>query len=783
MRSQLTRSVFRRLLSTEGLTFPCPSQSALHLRLRPRVQSSRHLSPDSRRPQRRTFFDLLGPAERRQKEPVLDPGFEKLAEFSKLRNLGARLPLDHELVDAWDHFFRFKIWAKQPVNSLQAMHVLQVFEYLRDKREHTGSYLLNSARIIDCLVAFSNHLPADYTTHLKIAKRIHEELESRGADQSASCFPHVVAILCAGGETATAQQMVKDTKQESPRVLLSLADGYVRENNETELLEVVKRLESIGSGGARWYHKGIRKMVRFYASQNDLEATKKWVSKSFEADPFMPAATLRVVLDMCIRRDELEWCKEVFRHVIDNGPVKTQWDVVFQWASGALGKGVEDVERMMKIMSKQEGPDGPPVPDIDTINGLVERAMANGDSYLAERYIALGAKYNIYPNARTYILQINYRLDAGDLSGSQVAYNSLQSEEIIENEDLPVINRYLRVLCLRPNTYDRVNAILSDLEPRSVPLQAQTTSAIALMFLKREDTQDVFDILQTNAYHYTLPERASIMEKLVEFCLDRRNSNAKAWNSYQVLRQLFDEADTTLRTKLMREFFARGRSDMACYAFGHMRQHAHATRKPNLETYVACFEGIASCEDAESLEMVHNMLRMDSSIEPNTQLYNSLMLAHLSIGKGDRALDFWDDITNSIEGPSYRSLEIVFRACQMSPFGEDVARDTWARLKRLEIEIKKDVFQAYCGALSARGKVDEVRDLMQSGEKDYGIRPDGLMLGVFYNAMPGQNRKDMIEEWARATYPEAWRELQAMGQTTIDGGFVKKFLIRLKWKA
>lgn len=56
-------------------------------------------------------------------------------------------------------------------------------------------------------------------------------------------------------------------------------------------------------------------------------------------------------------------------------------------------------------------------------------------------------------------------------------------------------------------------------------------------------------------------------------------------------------------------------------------------------------------------------------------------------------------------------------------------------------------------------------------------------LGVFYNAMPGQDRKDMIEEWAKATYPEEWKALEAMGQTTIDGGFVKKFLIKLQWKA
>lgn len=720
MRSQLTRSVFRRLLSNEGLTFPCPSQSTLHLRSRP----SRHVFPILRRPQRRTFFGLSGPAPRKPKEPVLDPGFEKLAEFSKMRNLGARPPPSHELVEAWERFFLYKLQTKQPVNSLQAMHALKVFEYLRDEREHTGSYVLTQEHADKCLRALSR-LPEDCAKHVEVAKVVFVELVKRGGDKGASrIFPVLVDILCAGGETAIAKKMALEMDQASPKVLLTIAGGFDKENNETELCKLAKRLEEVG--GNTFRSMSIR-MIQFYASRNDMEATIKWVSKMDE-NYRLPGAGLGMVLDTCMRNNELEWCKEYFRSIIDNGPTKLQWDVVLQWASGALGKGVEDVERMMKIMSRQEDNNGRLcTPDIITINGLIKRAISNGDSYLAERYIALGAKNNIYPNAQTYILQINYRLDAGDLSGSQVAYNSLQSEEIVDDEDLPVINRYLRELCLRPNTYDQINSILLDLESRKTHLEAETTSAIALMYMKREETQDVFDILQINAYHYTIPERASILEKFVEFCMDRNNNNSKAWDSYQVLRQIFDEADSKLRTKLMIEFFERGRSDMACYVFGHMRQHAHLDRKPKLETYIACFEGIASCEDAESLEMVHNMFKMDSSIEPNTQLYNSLMLAYLSTGNGDRALDFWDDITNSTEGPSYRSLEIVFRACQMSPFGDKTARETWAKLRRLEIEITRDVFQAYCGALSARGRLDEVRELMQSGETDFGIRPDGLM--------------------------------------------------------
>ena len=55
--------------------------------------------------------------------------------------------------------------------------------------------------------------------------------------------------------------------------------------------------------------------------------------------------------------------------------------------------------------------------------------------------------------------------------------------------------------------------------------------------------------------------------------------------------------------------------------------------------------------------------------------------------------------------------------------------------------------------------------------------------GIFYNAMPGQDRKDLIEEWGRGMYPEAWEELEKVGRYTVDDGFVTLFKIKQKWEA
>jgi hypothetical protein len=43
-------------------------------------------------------------------------------------------------------------------------------------------------------------------------------------------------------------------------------------------------------------------------------------------------------------------------------------------------------------------------------------------------------------------------------------------------------------------------------------------------------------------------------------------------------------------------------------------------------------------------------------------------------------------------------------------------------------------------------------------------------LGTFYNALPGQNRKDLVEEWAKELYPDAWADLEKVGRKVMKEG-------------
>jgi hypothetical protein len=177
----------------------------------------------------------------------------------------------------------------------------------------------------------------------------------------------------------------------------------------------------------------------------------------------------------------------------------------------------------------------------------------------------------------------------------------------------------------------------------------------------------------------------------------------------------------------MNEFFARNRSDMACHVFFHMRNHTAESHQANREVYIAAFTGFARCMDAESLELVNNQLKLEFRVEMDTKLRNALMLAHAACGNNKKALEFWREICESKEGPSYNSIAIAFRSCEGMPWGDQHAKSIWARLKEQDIEIDKKIFTAYLSAIARNFLHDEALALVETVEDEYGFAPDFYM--------------------------------------------------------
>ncbi|KAG9244759.1 hypothetical protein BJ878DRAFT_504756 [Calycina marina] len=769
MRSYLTQKVFRRLITNQPLRFRCPQNFYAY---RPHNE---FLS------WKRTLFGISFKQPREPREAQLAPGLKLMNDLIQAENTQTRPPPIQDVVKAWKKFFKYKTQRKETVNTFEASYMLRAFRHIQNAIANGLLPESEGPTVDDKFVALQRltKVPSEkHNKHNELAKELYNTCNKEfvgklivKARHALLCY---IRIIAASGEPAHARDCVETYFLGSePLVEIdgthqlhfwrAVMTGFADEGNEVELLKIADTLDSLGLS-----NKVGSILLRFYAGKGDSAGVRKYYEELKTGNTPLSAKTLFAILDYSTSCNDMEWCKSVFKDVLNSTPSKAQWDIILQWAAGSMGKGVEEVERMMAVMERDPNIRA----DISTINGLVTLGMRRNDSYLAERFVTLGIKHGICPDATTYALQIEYRIMAGDFTGAQSAYKALQSEEVAADEDLPAVNKYIRALCnVKVPDFDLISDIITDLDERKASFEADTVSDLSSLYLARDEADLTLDLLKTQAFHYSIDERINICDNLLKYVFDPEIDIMKAWEAYNIIVvQVFSETCLEKRTEIMQHFFKRRRSDMALHVFGHMRSDVRPTYRPVISTYIECFEGLGICADRESLDIVYNMFKMDSSVEPNTAVHNALIYAYTECEHSDKAVRFWDDITNSVEGPSYRSLELVFRACQRKPFGDQKAKSIWAQIRRMEIEITREVFVAYVGALAGQGRLEDAKALVESGEKDLGLKPDWQTIGHFYNAIGGQNRKDFVEKWAKELYPDVWTELAAFGQKKMKEG-------------
>jgi hypothetical protein len=717
------------------------------------------------------------------KEPDLEPGYDVLLHYRSLETENARPPAREDLLKGWRQFIQYKRKNHHiALNPTQAFLTLRLLHHLvatSPEKEGQGEDLSFSDLRAALWVTVTKPPKGTTEYHLELARLLHEEIERRtqhmrelgideevikeavGGKETGDLELFLMALTQYGASLEAAEHLARfkaglakgDTKLFGRvRVFWTLVlRGLAKEGREEELLA---EWEKAQEANVEYMPPVHEVMTTFYATRDRVEETKQWFEKPVHANWLRSPKVYMEVVRFALRNGESEWLQPIFQDLINSNPPKEWWDVIFQWAVLVMDKGVEDIKQMMQIMSGQAGgKESKGVrPDAATIDALIKAAIEKQNPYLAERFLSLGAELQIPRRASTYILQMDYRLDAKDFSGVQAIYDKLLNGEVSvsQDEDLPVLNKYLRALCAAPEPdLGRILDVTADLEQRHATLEPETVVALCMIFLRNDNQYDVIDTLSLHTVSYSLEERAQVRRAFVEYCLDRRVSTARVWDCYSLLRQFFPETEPDERVRLMDAFFARNRPDMACYIFGHMRAQGNLSQRPTADMYVRCLEGLGrhpeetgagsgglsmgvggggggDAEGESSLRMVHNMLKMDATVQMDTRLYNALMIAYAACGEPDVAVEFWRDITESAEGPSYASLAIVFWACELLPFGDRTARGVWQKIQRMDLEVPPDVFWAYCGAIAGSGHLEEVIRLIRGMDASVGYGP-GMM--------------------------------------------------------
>ncbi|KAF2477779.1 complex I intermediate-associated protein 84, mitochondrial precursor [Lindgomyces ingoldianus] len=796
MPSHLTRLVFRSIIANRPVLY----RGCVHSPPSPRTAASfRNGWPTC---QQRGFLNLFKPA-RKIKDPDVPPGLGTLLDLAHMQSIAARPPPPSDVAQALNIFFTK--YDKKP-EDFHLRAAMNAYNYIQATPKSDGQPWMSAPELLKILRSLRRRAPGSGKASLAFARLLHEELNARQkaaepdlAIYQLSDLPAFLNILCLNGAALEARELAAttlvgpitpDTPFPMVRAILAtwtyVLKGFSREQNQEGLLQTVDIIRRLS---VPFTPNMQQLLVAFFVQKADFEQAKHWYLQPTATPQGLKdiepnVHTHALILKACALDGDPSFGQQVVASLLKDLPTKAAWDAIFLW-SAAIGKGVDEVDRMMNVMVRRndewrrEDPARPVVcPDIDTINALVELCMSRKDPYSAERYIALGEKRGILPNAKTYCMQIAYRLSANDIDGARAAYYGLQGEQL-DDQSTEVVNKLIQAMCgSKRHHFDDVMAVVDDLHERKAQFVPQTIAMLCTLHLQRGESDDAVDLLQIHTYHYAPEQRAIISGKLAEFIMNRDNSTADAWDTYQILRQVFQETPRHVRVRLMNEFFARRRSDMACHIFFHMRNHASLDVRPDGDAYATVFTGFARNADAESLELIHNQLKLDLNVELDTKLRNSLMLAYAATGNNRRALEFWAEIVASKEGPTYRSIAIAFRSCEGMPWGDQHAKPIWRRLKEMDIDVDKEIWTAYLCAIARNQLHDEAVQMLETVEEEYGFTPDLYILSNWFNTTTNSERQRKVEAWIRQRYPAVWTEMEGLGHyKTMDGFGYRQFHI------
>lgn len=762
--------------------------------------------------QYRTFLDLniFGAPKPDRKEADLDPGIDVMMDLVKRQTMSARLPSHVEVRRAVFSFVKVK-YDQGPegvIEDTQAELLLQAVRYAATDESRPGLSWVPVYRLSNVLTRRPKQVS---NAHVELARTIYEDdLPPMRHLRMLAAYCH---ILCFTGRPEQARELLLQYRHPLAGAGLEENQGASSEDRQQDhsslqkddmgLEEDLHSKEKVWNGAERktlwrgWKivletfalqrdepqlldsHTMARErghtavwdldiLLRFYIAQDDAPQAERmwkeyWTLVSQKGNHGPDGRIAHLLLRWCAAHKHLDLGHEVARDVLTGTPPKSVWDAIFVWAA-ATGKSVDEIGRMLDVMeaSTQDGENRQDQlrPDTGTINGLVEMAISKGDPYMAERFLSLGKDRGIHPDAETFVLQIDYRLSVDDVDGALTAYKNLQAIESSFDHDIPAINRLIVALCdSKVHDFDTVMNVAADLSDRRARFEPATVSKLTLVHLDRDEIPDVIDLLNTHAFHYSSAERATIRDALIVYTLDNETPAARAWDSYMITREVFDEVPRELRTRIMSAFLDRKRADIAVHVFNHMRNHTRADTIPDVSTYAAAFTGVAKLRDLDSLELIHNQLKLDYNINLNTYLRNTLLAAYTACGKPRKGLAFWDDMVSSREGPSYNSIHLALRASEISPFGAQKAQDIWLKLRSRNVQLDNALWASYVAALNGNGDVRLAISTLEEAETQGELEVNAFVLGSLFMGAPTPDHQLEVETWARAKYPELWKEL------------------------
>ncbi|KAL5337855.1 hypothetical protein BJX70DRAFT_221557 [Aspergillus crustosus] len=787
MQSQLTRRVFRAILNNELLSSSQCRNRCLHTI---RTHRSRGVTPGPTKVQLRGLFAFnVNP------QPAPPPatlpseiGLKPMKDLLNSLEDKSRGPGNDVLAKAFQAFFETRVEEPGTVSQLQARLLGTTWKHLQaheellepedwqrvfsDENLENVLYVLSGAR---CLTG-ARALLRDLAHQVFLALG---EAHGHGQNQlkQSTILAYVdIQALNGGPEGArrTVEEFWSELRDASPSPWLTVMKGFALSD---ERRHQVKWIAERSNGyGIPFNPSSQEDVIQYLIGRDNLNAVKPIYECPLSGGEVPTLSTKIAVIKYSIRKANVAWAKPIFESMLSNPASETigtrlLWDAVQGASASELAKTAE--------LLTVDDPDAKASLTTSCLNDLIEYANSIKNPKLAAELLDLASTWGLTPNTQTSLLHLESYIQAGDVGEALKLLDSVKDLDTTAPENLPLMNKLIKMLCLSGQDdiiFDHISSLLDPLFEYSVRLDSDTLAALTHMLLYRHDWEGVSELLRPRLGSYDSEERSKVRNALTDFIHDRSQESDHAWEVYGLLQIAFPETGVNMRTSIMTSFYDRNRSDLAFLVFGHMRQAQHFSKRPKPDTYARCFQGIARTQDTEHLETVHNMLKLDTEVDLSTRLLNWIMLAYAECEKPEKGMQIFRDILQSDEGPSTRTVQLYFKVCAKHHNGTHEAMKLIEKMKSLDVAIDRHLYTEYVAALAAQCEFELAKEALNAMQEVTGYPPTTTSIGYFYNSIPFQHWKDEVEKWAKVDYPDLWTQLEGVERTEHKEG--SKFKLR-----
>lgn len=650
----------------------------------------------------------------------------------------SRAPADEVLAKAFRDFFESRAETPHAITHFQARLLLLTWKHLKQRHELNPEEfdpkaweMIFSTESLENMLFVLADIECGSEARVKMMtlaraafRTLSDENQSRSDNIHQPTLLAYMNLLSTNGKPEEAHRLVE---RFWPRVRswktspwLTVMKGYAMKNDQHQLMKIIDMLENRGNGFDRDSHEELTKML---IAGGFWDAAKIVYECPISSGQEPSLAVKKAVIRHAVLMADVAWATPIFESLTQH-PLADSADIHLLW-DAAHGKTASNISEKVRLWTT-ENPELKSALTIASVNNLIEYANTIENPQLGAEFAALARQWGLEPDMQMHMLVLETRVMAGDLSGTLESMQYLHEFGPAAFQNVELVNKLIRMLCTfgqQDDIFDQISLFLDPVFESNMYLWPDTIAAMTRMLLYRHDIEAVSELLRPRLGSFEDAGKTMIRNAIVAFVRDYTQDIEQAWEAYGLLKVAFPEMGVAVRTSIMVSFFKRDKSDLACQVFGHMRQAEEFAKRPKPDTYAKCFQGIARTKDADNLELVHNMLKLDVEVDLNTKILNGLMLAYSSCDMPEKAMEFFREILQLEEGPSPYTIPIFFKVCEKHHNGTAEAVKMMTKLKRLDMNVYRRQYTSYIEALGAQCELQRAKEAVEDMQSETGFAP------------------------------------------------------------